>query len=286
MADSTHAFDVDEANFQELVVAASKETTILVDFWAPWCGPCRALSPLLEELADEDGSTFKLAKVNVDENPQLAGLFNVASIPAVFAIKDAKVVDQFSGLLDETMLREFLAGLNPSEDEVALAAAMQLAMQDQGAGLAVLRSLHARSPQAESIRIALASLLIEMHEAPAEAAELLRTIESGEFADDAGRLKRILALQELPHTDADLEAAVAAAAARKDDVPTLMTLASVQAARGDYSEALASYYGAAELDKTLAGGPIREAMVNLFHVIGIRSELADEYRDKLRGLLY
>ena len=283
MANSANVFDVDEASFQDLVVERSKQTTMLVDFWAPWCGPCRTLSPLLEELANEEGSTFALAKINVDENPQLAGTFNVASIPAVFAIRDAKVVDQFSGLLDEAQLREFLSGLNPSEDDLELAAAMQLATQDQGAGLTALRALLAKSPKTEATRFALASLLVELNQSPAEAAELLRPIESGEFADEAGRLRRILALLETPHSDDDLEAATAAA---DGDIAARMHLAAVQSARGDYAESLESWYLAAEQDKALAGGPIREAMVNLFHIVGIRSELADEYRDKLRALLY
>jgi putative thioredoxin len=286
MAKSAYVMDVSEAEFQARVVEQSRTVPVVVDFWAPWCGPCRALSPLLEELTEEAEGQFLLAKVNVDENPQLAQMFQVQGIPAVFAVKDAKVLDAFTGLLNEDQLRDFLSVLTPSAEMTELSRIMGLATSDPQAGIVALRELLGQYPESHAVRVSLASLLVEVGGHSEEAESLIRPIDSGDYAAAAERLKRILALQTVPHSDDDLATAQAEHQAVPEDPQRRMALAGILAARGDYADALEHYYQAAELDRTLAGGPIREAMVNLFHIVGVRGELADEYRDKLRALLY
>jgi putative thioredoxin len=100
--------DVTVANFEEEVVAASMTQPVLVDFWAPWCGPCKALGPILEKLELEYGGGFKLAKINSDEEQQLAGAFGIRSIPTVVLLKNGQPVDGFMGALPEGKVREFL----------------------------------------------------------------------------------------------------------------------------------------------------------------------------------
>jgi len=282
MANSQHVIDVTAANYDAVVVEGSAAAPVVLDFWAPWCAPCRQLGPALEARAAAAGGKFTLAKINVDENPELAEQFQVSGIPAVYAVKDGKVIDHFVGMLAEAELDDFVAGLNPSAADLELMAAVQLAGSDPAAGKAALREVVAKTPAAEAPRVALASLLVELAESPDEAARLLHGIESGEFADEAERLRRVLKLRETPHADADLTEALA----DHETAERYLKVGTILAAQGEYEQALETLVTGADLDKKLAGGAIRAAMVEIFHIIGVRSEMADEYRDKLSAKLY
>src|SRR5690349_23928958 len=115
------SIDVTDATFPTEVVERSKQVPVVVDLWAEWCGPCKTLGPILEKVIDETGGKVVLAKVDVDSNRQTAAAFQVQGIPAVYALKDGKVVDGFVGAQPEANVREFVAGLLPSEEEDQLA---------------------------------------------------------------------------------------------------------------------------------------------------------------------
>ena len=122
--------DVTDATFEQEVMLRSQSTPVVVDLWAPWCGPCKTLGPILEELVGATDGRVVLAKVNVDENPAIAGAFQVQSIPAVYAVSEAKVVDGFMGAVGRAEVEAFIDRLSPSaEDDMvaALVAARPLA---------------------------------------------------------------------------------------------------------------------------------------------------------------
>jgi putative thioredoxin len=142
--------DVTDATFETDVIDRSTEVTVVIDLWAPWCGPCRQLGPVLEQVVGEAGDQVELVKVNIDDNPQVAAAFRVTSIPAVFAVRDKAVVDGFIGALPEAQVRQWIANLAPpaSEadvlvaegDEASLRRALELEPDHTGAilGLAEL----------------------------------------------------------------------------------------------------------------------------------------------------
>lgn len=114
--------DVTDATFEAEVVERSRRTPVVVDLWAPWCGPCRTLGPMIERIVDATGGEVVLAKVNVDENPAVSQAFRVQSIPAVYAMRDGKVVDGFIGAQPEDVIEEFVGRLLPSEQDNEIAA--------------------------------------------------------------------------------------------------------------------------------------------------------------------
>ena len=114
------SIDVTAATFESEVVERSKQVPVVVDLWAEWCGPCKTLGPVLEKVVDETGGKVVLVKVDVDANPQVSAAFQVQSIPAVYALKDGKVVDGFVGAQPEANVRQFVEGLLPTAEEDAL----------------------------------------------------------------------------------------------------------------------------------------------------------------------
>ena len=148
------AIDVTDANFQTEVIDKSKEVPVVVDLWAPWCGPCKTLGPIIEKVVDDTGGKVVLAKVNVDENPGLSQAFKVQSIPAVYALKDGAVVDGFMGAYPEHAVKEFVDALLPSDEQLAVAELIEAG--DEGS----LRIALSMEPANEDVIVALAELLI------------------------------------------------------------------------------------------------------------------------------
>jgi putative thioredoxin len=185
--------DVTDATFETAVIDRSTDKTIVVDLWAPWCGPCRTLGPVLEKVVDEAGDDVELVKVNIDDNPQVAGAFRVQSIPAVFAVKDRAIVDGFIGAIPEAQVRSWLAGLVQvaSEadqlvaegDEASLRQALELEPEHTAAIVALAELLVSKADPA-STEEALA-LLARIPESPEtrRVAALARTTAAGDSVD-------------------------------------------------------------------------------------------------------
>jgi putative thioredoxin len=164
--------DVTDATFQTEVVDRSMQSVVVVDLWAPWCGPCRTLTPIIERVVDETKGKAVLVKVNIDENPAISQAFRVQSIPAVYALKDGQVVDGFMGALPEQEVRQFVERLLPSaEDDMV---ARMIAMGDEGSLRAVLEI----DPANEDAIVALAELLIARGETEEALALVARIPES------------------------------------------------------------------------------------------------------------
>jgi len=283
---SVHVIDVGSEDFERAVLQESHQRPVVVDFWAPWCGPCRVLGPMLEQLAEERAGAFLLAKVNVDEAHDLAGYFRIQAIPAVKAFRDGKVVLDFVGVLAEPELRDFLDQIFPSQPDVLTLQASTLEVTDPLQGEALYRQALDLDRNHETAIVGLARLLIARGKDTEARDVLARTGPGGEQGAEVERLTAVLALRALS-CGLDNEAAVRQRLQQDPSNPqALYELGSLLAAAGRYSEALEQLLAAAERDPKLAASKVREAMVQIFQAIGVHSPLANDFRSKLSRLLY
>ena len=167
-----HIFNVDQDNFETEVLQASLKTPVLVDFWATWCEPCKSLGPVLEKLAVEYNGAFRLGKVDVDKNQELAGVFGIRSIPTVMLVKDGQILDGFAGALPEGQLREFLSRhIQPLDGDVEETSEEVVPESPQQA-INRLQQAIAAEPNRPELKLDLALALAQAGHASAAEAEL------------------------------------------------------------------------------------------------------------------
>ena len=283
---SAFSYDVSVGDFDQQVIAASHRVPVLVDFWAPWCAPCRALKPILEKLADEYQGRFLLAKLNSDDNQELAARYGVRSIPAVKAFADGELVDEFMGALPEGRVREFIDSLVPSQAEpLRREAAAARSRGDLDATRRLLLDAIALDPKHEAARLDLVELLVDAGEVD-QAHRLLD--EVGDRARDGARVSalraRLALLQNAPSaTDAaQFEARLATDA---DDHEARLALANLLAARQDFSGALGQLLQLVRRDRKFGDDAGRRTMIQIFDLLGSDHDLVRQYRRELAAAL-
>jgi putative thioredoxin len=284
-AATPHAFDATAATFEAEVMARSMETPVLVDFWAPWCAPCKQLKPVLEKLAAEYGGGFVLAKVNSDDEMQLASLFGVRSLPTVVLLKGGRPIDGFMGAQPEPALREFLRqhGVEPlgaAADEAPVESVMEPEVR-----IATLRAQVAAEPDKHELKLDLAVLLAATGEVD-EAGQLLDALPSELAADDRAKTVRATLgfaaqLKDAPPR-ADLERRLVADPA---DLEARHLLGVHKLVAGEDERALQDFLELLERDKTWQDGLPRRLLIDAFAVIG-DADLVGRYRRKMASLLF
>ena len=280
--------DTTLATFEKDVIEASTLAPVLIDFWAPWCGPCKTLGPLLEKLEADYAGKWKLAKVNVDENQELAAHFQVRSIPHVVAFVDGRPVDQFIGVLPEGQLREFIDSLIPDVAETERRAAQEaLAEGRRDDAYDALQAALAYDPGNDDVRMDLIEMLLADNRADDahKETELLspKTTQGIDQRFNAikTRLDALDAAADLPPTDA-LEAQVAA---HPENLEARFDLANALIARRKYAEALAQLLDIVKRDRAFRDDIGRKTMLSVFDLAAHQPQLVSEWRRKLSMVL-
>ncbi|MFN7955033.1 MAG: tetratricopeptide repeat protein [bacterium] len=281
-----NVIDVSETTFEAEVVTRSFQVPVLVDFWAPWCGPCRALTPTLEDLAEKGAGAWVLAKVNSDENPGLAERFGVRGIPNVKAFRDGVLVDEFTGALPRAAVERFLEQLLPSElDGRVTEAVAALERGELAAARTSLESVLATRPDHDGAVLALAKLeLDEGH--PQRTLELVKRLPDSGPAGAAVRLLRAQARFATAPSDESIDSLAARVAADPKDLDARFALAEVAARDGDLDRAAEELLGILARKRDYRSGEGRLAFLDVLELMGAHEPRTERYRSRLSMILF
>ncbi|MBI5947219.1 MAG: thioredoxin [Chloroflexi bacterium] len=282
MAAGFAVLEVSDADFATEVLERSKTVPVVVDFWAPWCGPCRVLGPVIEKVAAEHTGEVVLAKLNTDDNPRVATQYRIQGIPAVKAFRDGRMVSEFTGAVPEPQVRAFFQKLVPSEAERAAREAEDLIHAgDTAAAEARYREILAKQRSNPDAVIGLAGMLMERGETE-EAADLLERVPADRRAKV---LKHRIFLDNFAakHSGENFAAEVSA---NPRDPRAHYRWGVMLAAGAQYEAALDQLLESVALDKTFAEGAARKAVLAIFDLLGLEAPLTREYQRRLSQLLF
>ena len=280
MMASDFIVDVNETDFEYEVVAYSADVPVVVDFWATWCAPCRTLGPLLEKLAEESQGGFRLARVDVDANPNLARRFNVRSIPAVKAFQGGQIVGEFTGVLPEPRVREFLEKLAPSTTSLAMEKGMSLLdmLEPQDAELAFQEVL-AEQPENSQAQLGLSKAML-LQGRGSDTIEILNSITDDRIFSQVQNLK------PLAEALANLKVAEPLDVLEATPLEAAYDRSLRLVSRGNLEAAMDGFLDILRQDKRFSDGAPRKMMVALLELLSEKNELTRQYRKELAMVLF
>lgn len=288
MSVTAQIFHATQDNFELDVLEASFTTPVLVDFWAPWCGPCKTLMPLLDKIVNEAGGTLKLAKVNTDEEMALAGSFGIRSLPTVVLFKDGRPVDGFMGAQPEGAIRALLAkhvSAQPAPAEPELEPEDDLAAEDLEAAIVGLQAAIKADPKKHELQAELADALLRagmLNEAIATLDQLPGDVQDHEIARRArARLSFIQAIEHAPG-DGELQADIAQ---NNGNLMARYQLGARFLLAGQYAAGMDQFLTILKADRKFSDDLGRRALVDAFRIVP-DTDLIGDYRRRMTSLLF
>jgi putative thioredoxin len=288
---SSDAIAVGRGNFEDVVIKGSAKAPVLVDFWAAWCAPCRALAPVLHKLAAEFVGRVTLVKLDTDAEPELAARYGIRGIPNCKLFVDGKVADEFTGALPEPAVRQFLQKNLPSPVAALVAEAdRRLASRDAVGALEKLDEAFAIDPDDENALLARVEAMLMLGRAT-EAGAIIAQLESarrmrGRSVVNERRLSALSARLALATgAQGDLAELAEAAARSPADSAAKLKYADALAARGSYERALSELLAVVQNDRGFDDDAARKRMLRIFEALGSDSELVRRYRRELAGAI-
>ncbi|HEC61526.1 MAG TPA: thioredoxin [bacterium] len=274
---SDYIVDVSETDFQQHVLSYSNKHPVIVDFWAEWCAPCRVLGPILERIAEEAQGDFRLAKVNVDHNPNLAMRYSVRSIPSIKAFRDGKVVSEMVGAQPEPVVRQFISALIPSATDLTLEKGLSmLDMQQWKNAEKALNKVLEDEPTRPGALLGLAKSLI-MQGCAEEVKNLLEKLPpSREYASAEALLPLVNAVSHAENNDTISDNPIDAA---YDRAIRLIILGNIPAALDGLIEVIRQ-------NKRYRDGEARLVILGLFELLGENNPLTPQYRNELASVWF
>ena len=287
MSDSPFIHNVTAEDFQTLVIENSFKQPVLVDFWAEWCNPCQVLIPILTKLAEEYNGAFILAKVNSDEQGELAAQAGVRSLPTVKLFVNGQIVDEFMGALPEPEVRKFLDQHIQSESDLVLNDAM-MAFQEgrEQDALEMLNNALANDPQNAKLKINIATLVANQGDFESAIA-LIDTL--GDEDKDQPAVKELIAKIKLSNQlkdagdPAELEQRLQD---NPDDLEAMYQLSTIHSASGNYEMAIQMLMQIMQKDRSFKDDAGRKGLIDLFEMLGSDNPLVQTYRRKMFTLLH
>ena len=272
--------------FEQDVMVRSQDLPIVLDFWAPWCDPCRQLTPLLEKLVVEDAGRWLLVKINIDDCKELAQAFGVESIPLLVAFRDGQPVDSAPGVQTEEQLREWLARFVPSQASVLVADGEALEATEPAQAAAKYREALVLEPDNSEVKIRLARVAMTLDDTAGAAALVGELEERGFLEPEAQALKDQLDVTSSASLSGGVDEARKAALESPGDEDLQLKLAEALAAERQFEEAFEVCLGIVGRDRDGRGQDARDALVTFFGMPTANPELVSTARRRLATLLY